>query len=143
MIAIYKKQDGSCGALIQCDFSVSIADIVSKDAPKNPDGSTPEFVSAFEAEIPDLDYLGSFKLNGKKIDIDIPKAKEIRRDQFRAIRAKKFEILDVESIKALESGDSVKLADISSKKQALRDVTKIPLPDTLEEIRAFLPAILA
>ena len=143
MIAIYKNQDGSCGALIQCDFSVSIADIVAKDAPKLPDGGVPEFVSAYETEIPHLDYVGAFKLNGKKIDIDIPKAKEIRKNQFRAIRAQKFTQLDVESIKALESGDSVKLADISSKKQALRDVTKIPLPDTLEEIRTFLPAILA
>lgn len=143
MIAIYKKQDGSCGALIQCDFSVSIADIVAKDAPKNPDGSTPEFVSAYDTEIPDLEYIGSFKLNGKNIDIDIPKAKEIRRNHFRALRKAKLEKLDIEAIKALEAGDAVKLADISSKKQALRDVTKLPLPDTLEEIRATLPAILA
>ncbi len=142
MIAIYKKQDGSCGALIQCDFSVSIADIVAKDAPKLPDGSTPEFASVYDTEIPDLDYIGSFKLNGKKVDIDIPKAKEIRRNHFRALRKSKLEKLDIEAIKALESGDAQTLALISSKKQALRDVTKIPLPDTLEAIKATLPAIL-
>lgn len=142
MIAIYKKQDGSCGALIQCDFSVSLADIVIKDAPKNPDGSTPEFVSAYETEIPDLEYISSFKLNGKKIDIDLDKAKEIRRNQFRAIRRSKLEALDVEAIKSLEAGDAAKLQAITAKKQALRDVTKLPLPDTLDGIKATLPDIL-
>jgi len=93
--------------------------------------------------LPDMEYQKAFVLSGSSISVDIPKAKQVRLDFFRHLRAQKFTQLDIESIKALEAGDSVKLADISSKKQALRDVTKIPLPDTLEEIKATLPAILA
>lgn len=93
--------------------------------------------------LPDMEYQKAFVLSGSSISVDIPKAKQVRLDFFRHLRSQKFAQLDIESIKALEAGDAVKLADISSKKQALRDVTKIPLPDTLEEIKATLPAILA
>lgn len=93
--------------------------------------------------LPDMEYQKAFVLSGSSISVDISKAKQVRLDFFRHLRSQKFAQLDIESIKALEAGDSVKLADISAKKQALRDVTKLPLPDTLEEIKATLPAILA
>lgn len=93
--------------------------------------------------LPDMEYQKAFVLSGSSISVDIPKAKQVRLDFFRHLRSQKFAQLDIESIKALEAGDAVKLSDISSKKQALRDVTKLPLPDTLEEIKATLPAILA
>ena len=143
MIIIYQNKDGSCGALIQCDFSLTPQQLVDKDAPKNPDGSSPVWVSSYETAVPDLNYLSAFSIKDKKVSVDIAKCKEVRLNQFRAIRTEKLNALDVEAIKALESGDSVKLASITSKKQALRDVTKVPLPDTLEEIKATLPAILA
>ena len=142
MIILYQNQDGSCGALIQCDFSLTAQQLVDKDAAKNPDGSSPAWVSSYETAVPDLNYLSACSIKDKKVSLDIPKCKEVRLNQFRAIRKQKLEALDIESIKALEAGDAVKLADISSKKQALRDVTKLPLPDTLEEIKATLPAIL-
>lgn len=143
MIIIYQNQDGSCGALLQCDFSLTAQQLVDKDAPKNPDGSSPVWVSSYETAVPDLSYLSACSIKDKKVSLDIAKCKEVRLNQFRAIRKQKLEELDLESIKALESGDAKALASITSKKQALRDVTKLPLPDTLEEIKATLPGILA
>ena len=142
MIAIYKKQDGTCGALIRCDSSLTMQQVVEKDAPKNPDGSTPEFVSAFDTEIPDLYFLPAFSLSNKKISVDIPKAQEIQRNLWRKMRAQKFTSLDLESLKAIESGNAEKQAEVAAKKNALRDVTKLPLPNTPEEIKNYIPDIL-
>lgn len=81
-------------------------------------------------------------LPGTQIDIDMPKAHLIKKDQMRALRKPKLEALDVEFMLALEAGDSVKQQDIASKKQELRDVTKLVLPETVDELKAFMPIIL-
>ena len=46
-------------------------------------------------------------------------------------------------MKAVESADTAKQAEIASKKQELRDVTNTPIPGTTpEEIKAVWPEIL-
>jgi len=57
------------------------------------------------------------------ITVDMTKAREIKKDMIRAGRAPKLEALDVEFMRAVEAGDTVKQAEISAKKQALRDAT--------------------
>ena len=139
MIAIYKNQDGSCGALIRCNNRLTMQQLVEKDAPKNPDGSTPEFVSSFDAEIPDLYFLSAFSLTNKKVSVDINKAKEVQLNRWRGLRIAKLAELDLESLKAIESGNAAKQSEVAAKKNALRDVTKLPLPNTLEEIKNYIP----
>lgn len=125
----YKNQDGSISFIIPA---------VTADVPAGA-----ESITLNTNQIPDMYFWKAFRIDGDNLTVDIQAAKNVRLDTFREIRKGKLETLDIEAIKALEAGDAVKLADISSKKQALRDVTKLPLPDTLEEIKATLPAILA
>jgi hypothetical protein len=64
------------------------------------------------------------------ISINIDKAKNIWKDKWREARKPLLNALDVEFVRALESGDIVKQYEISAKKQALRDVTQTPINAT-------------
>jgi hypothetical protein len=77
-----------------------------------------------------------------KINHDISKAKEIWKDKFREARKPILEKLDVEFMKALEAGDTQKQQEIASKKQDLRDITNISLPDDIEGIKKVWPSVL-
>jgi hypothetical protein len=74
--------------------------------------------------------------------LNMDKAKAIRLDQFREARKPLLEALDVDYMRALEVEDPVAAAAIAVRKQELRDVTKLPLPDSLDELKAFLPSAL-
>lgn len=76
------------------------------------------------------------------IRINIDKAKAIKLDQFRAERAPKLAALDVAFVRALEQGDTAEQSRIAAEKQALRDVTKQPLPDDVAVLKDFKPDIL-
>jgi hypothetical protein len=91
----------------------------------------------------DNDYFDAYEFNeetGAVLNMD--KAKAIRLDQFRAARKPLLEALDVDYMRALEVEDSVAAAAIAVRKQELRDITKLPLPDSLDELKAFLPSAL-
>lgn len=90
----------------------------------------------------DDDYFDAFEYRNMGISCNIDKAKEIHLDKFRIARKPLLESLDIQYMKALESNDPVKAAEIAAKKQELRDVTKTPLPDTLPEIKEVWPSIL-
>jgi hypothetical protein len=64
------------------------------------------------------------------IKINLDKAKEIHKNTIRGARAPKFQELDVQFQRALETGGQI--ADIVAQKQALRDATK--LPDSIESV---------
>jgi hypothetical protein len=76
------------------------------------------------------------------IRINIDKAKAIKLDQLRAERAPKLAALDLAFMRAVEQGDTAKQASIAAEKQALRDVTKVTLPDDLTDLKDFKPDIL-
>ncbi len=76
------------------------------------------------------------------IRINIDKAKAIKLDQLRAERAPKLAALDVAFMRAVERGDLLEQASIAAQKQALRDVTKVALPDDLAVLKDFKPDIL-
>ena len=76
------------------------------------------------------------------IRINIDKAKAIKLDQLRADRAPKLAALDLAFMRAVEQGDLLAQASIASEKQALRDVTKQPLPDDVAALKDFKPDIL-
>lgn len=77
------------------------------------------------------------------IKINIEKAKQIWLDKFRIARKPILEQLDIDFIRAVEQGDIDLQKEISLKKQLLRDITEIPLPDDLEEIKSTWPEILS
>ena len=58
------------------------------------------------------------------IVINLNKAKEIKKNMIRRERKPLLETLDAEMMKALESGDTTKQAEVAAKKQALRDATQ-------------------
>ena len=76
------------------------------------------------------------------IKVNLDKAKDIWLDHYRRARTPLLAALDVEFMRAVESGNTNLQKEIASKKQALRDVTKTDLPNTLEEIKATWPEIL-
>jgi hypothetical protein len=76
------------------------------------------------------------------IKVNIDKAKQIWLDHYRAARSPLLAKLDIEFMRAVESNDALLQAEIAEKKQALRDVTEIDLPNTTEEIKNTWPSIL-
>lgn len=79
------------------------------------------------------------------IRVNIDKARDIKKDMVRAERAPKLEALDVEFMRAVESGDTAAQATIAAKKQALRDATDDPVivnATTPEELKEATPAAL-
>jgi hypothetical protein len=76
------------------------------------------------------------------IRINIDKAKAIKLDQLRAERGPKLAALDLAFMRAVERGDLLAQASIAAEKQALRDVTKQPLPDDVASLKDFHPDIL-
>lgn len=77
------------------------------------------------------------------ITINPDKAKAIWKNKWRGARIQILEMLDIEFMKAVETADTEKQAEIATQKQALRDVTKIEIVgNTPEEIKAVWPDIL-
>lgn len=77
------------------------------------------------------------------IIVNPDKAKAIWKDKWREARKPLLASLDIEFMKAVESADTDKQAEIASKKQALRDVTQTEIVgNTPEEIKAVWPSVL-
>jgi len=57
------------------------------------------------------------------IFVDMVKARNIARDIIREERESMFATLDVDFMRAVEAGDTVRQQEIAQKKQKLRDVT--------------------
>lgn len=73
------------------------------------------------------------------IQVNMNKAKDIWRDKWRNARNPLLADLDVEFMRAVESGDTAKQTEVATKKQELRDVTStdinnIETADHLKEI---------
>jgi hypothetical protein len=61
------------------------------------------------------------------IIVNMQKAVEIKKDMIRAERQPLLAALDIDMMRAIEAGDTAKQAEISAKKQALRDATTDPV----------------
>lgn len=106
------------------------------------DAINPEFVDDVPA---DRTFRGAWKADGGSIVCDMEKAIEIHKDMLRELRAPLLEQLDIDYMLALEKGNTAALADIASRKQALRDVTvdaSIVNAKTPEELKLAIPDIL-
>ena len=132
------RQDlASRGVLVDADDNMVMAFIASENVP--PDL---EYRFGTTAEIPaDRTFRNAWK-DGNGIEIDMPKAREIHMERLRNERNQKLKEADVEFMKAVESGDSKKVQDVSAKKQTLRDMTaNIDFSgiNTPEELKNFVP----
>jgi hypothetical protein len=79
----------------------------------------------------------------RMIIVNPDKAKAIWKDKWREARKPLLASLDIEFMKAVETADTEKQAEIASKKQALRDVTQTEIVgNTPEEIKAVWPSVL-
>jgi hypothetical protein len=77
------------------------------------------------------------------IIVNPDKAKAIWKDKWRETRKPLLASLDIEFMKAVETADATKQAEIASEKQALRDVTLTEIVgNTPEEIKAVWPSVL-
>lgn len=108
------------------------------------DAINPKFV---EKSIIPLDriFRNAWKAGQGVVEVDMPKAREIKRNQLRVLRRPLMESLDAAYMQADETGDVVEKQRIAAKKQALRDVTKnaaIEAAQTPEELMAVLPEAL-
>ncbi len=122
-----------------------LAERQQRDIPPFADGASRQsFIKDSDSsEVKEMTYLFSaWRIDSAgNITLDRAAAEELKRSQFRALRKPLLEKLDVEFMRALESGDSVLLASISTKKKELRDVTLIDMSmyDTPKTLNEFLP----
>ena len=70
----------------------------------------------------DRTFRNAWKDDSPRVSVDMPKAREIHMDRIRAERNAKLASLDVEALKALESGDTARISIIAEEKQKLRDI---------------------
>src|SRR6185369_2339786 len=93
----------------------------------------------------DHHFRNAWKKDGKKIGIDMVKARDIHRENLRRMRYGPMEKLDVDYQRADEVGDIETKIKIAKLKQELRDVTKHPdieNAQTPEELKKVIPDIL-
>jgi hypothetical protein len=131
----YPQTNGQVAVIIPADPSLSIKEIAAKDVPEGL-----PFKIVDDLSHVDNDYFNAYEFHeedGAAVNLD--KAKAIHLEKFREARKPKLQKLDVDYMKAIEVEDHVAASAIALKKQELRDVTKIELPDTLEEIKAVWP----
>lgn len=133
---VYPQPNGQL-AIVSPTGEVSV-DQVAKAAV--PAGTPYVFVDGVPDVGPFFDAYEFDQVSGFKINIE--KAKKIQRNMFRERRAPLLAKLDVEFMRALETGNTQKQQEVTAKKQALRDITDAPLPDNFENIRTTWPDIL-
>jgi hypothetical protein len=131
---IYPQQNGQVAVIIPAgDIQQAIKDV--------PIGLPHKIVDSLNI---DNDYFNAFDFNEEiGIKFNIKNGKAIHLDKFRAARIPLLNKLDIEFMKAIETGDFEKQAEIALKKQALRDVTQTEIAgNTPEEIKAVWPSVL-
>lgn len=71
------------------------------------------------------------------ITVDMTKAKDVYKDILRSARKPVLEALDLEFMRAVESGNTAWQAEVAAKKQSLRDVTDDPKIDKVKKTSDF------
>jgi len=102
-----------------------------------------EYIIIDNSELPkDQTFRDALEINGG-LKLNSDKAKAIWKNKWREARKPLLASLDIEFMKAVETADTAKQAEIALKKQALRDVTQTEIVgNTPEEIKAVWPSVL-
>lgn len=121
---IYSTPDGGVAVVIPTG-ELPIDQVLAKDVPN---GVTGLIVDA--TAIPsDRSFRNAWKRNGRKVETDMVKARDIHRDRIRAARGSRLTALDVELQRELEN-PMPNTAAIVDQKRALRDAPADPKIDT-------------
>jgi hypothetical protein len=119
------KHIAICTPCLNC--GLSIEQIAVKDIPKNcsykicNSNCIPKDATFFNAWI----YDNKLEI---PITIDVNEAHNIWKNEWRRMREPLLKKLDVEWMRALENGDVALTQELTNKKQILRDITLIELP---------------
>jgi len=130
MIILYPQLNNKLAVLTPCG---NVNDSI-KDIPKDVEY---KIVESFDFDDKFFDAYEFDKNIGAKINIE--KAKQIHYNRLRSARKPLLEKLDKEFIIAIEKEDINLQKEIAFKKQFLRDITKMELPNTLSGIKNFWP----
>jgi len=87
----------------------------------------------------DRTFRGAWQFDGAVVEVDMPLARDIHRDNLRAERAPRLDALDADWFRAAETNDTDAQAAVAAQKQALRDVTsdaRIDAAATPDELKA-------
>ena len=122
-----------------------VAETIAKWAEVEPLGAPASYAEIAESDIPsDRTFRNAWELCGdKKVRPEIGKCRALWREKIRAARKPKLAALDVEHLRASETGDAARSAQVIAQKQALRDAPADPRIDaaaTPEELKAVKPA---
>lgn len=91
----------------------------------------------------DRTFRGAWQFNGSVVEIDMTVARNIHRDKLREERKPLLDALDVDYMKALETGGDA--AAVAVQKQTLRDVTsdaRIEAATTPDELKTLTLEVL-
>lgn len=91
----------------------------------------------------DRAFRGAWTFSGDAVEVDMPSALAIHKENLRSERQPMLEALDVEFMLALETGGDT--AAVAAKKKALRDVTddaRLAAATTPDELKALTLATL-
>lgn len=137
---IYPNAEGGVSVLYPADPAFTLRELATKDVPADV-----EYAIVEVETIPcKRCFREAWRYVNQTVVIDMEAAKEIHLDRWRAAREPLLAALDVDFMKALEVNDTVAMAEIAAKKQALRDVTNYDLSGvtTPQELAAVWPEIL-
>lgn len=127
---IYTTSNGNVAVVIPTG-EVPIDEVLAKSVPEGTVGLIVEV-----DEIPvDRSFRNAWKQNGRKIEHDLTKAREIHRARIREARAPMLAELDIAMQRELEK-TKPEIAVIASRKQALRDATAAPAIDAAQTVEA-------
>lgn len=135
-IIVYEFQ-GTVSVVTLCDKSTPECYIAAHIPP-----TAKHLILTDTADLPAAGFRNAWVINDNKVEIDVNRAKNIKRNQFRQARKPLLEQLDIEYMKAVETSNTTKKKTIAAKKQELRDVTSIDLPDDVDELAKFWPDVL-
>lgn len=109
-------------------------------------GVPPGAVILSASDLPARDFRDAWTLNGKRVVIDMAKARDIVRKRIREPRDLKLVALDIEYVRADERGDTEAKKAVAANKQRLRDLTadpRISAASTPEALRGVAEEIIA
>lgn len=161
-VIVYKNNDGSCGIIvanenlfnsdspdrkilkergIDFDSDQNILEwLAKKQVPKDKEWRIVDI-----SNIPNDRYFRNAWTDDEPtetVDINLSKAKEIKKNILRSLRVPILSKLDIDFMRAQEVGDSQLISQIIQKKNDLRNVTNLPMPDDIEQLKNFVPEIL-
>lgn len=136
---IYKAENDKLSVLTPSPYwEGTLEELAAKDLPAHTEWTIVD-VDKFPA---DKFFVKAWELQNGKVTINIDKAKEIWRECFRSARTPILMALDVDYMRADESNDVEKKNEIIAKKQLLRNITSLELPDKVSKLKTVWPQIL-